>query len=99
MDYNDCIILTHKDKYRFVVPRSAIIGPIEILEQDYSTNTIKPKTIIIMSYDVYKKLAFASIDKYVQVQPDNTVGIAVAEEFSLVIEMLKNSPAFQVLKG
>ena len=98
IDYNDGIILTHKNKIRFFVPRSMIIGPVEIMERDYSSQTDKPKTIIIISYDNYKKLPVSSIEKYgIHVQPDDTIGLEVAEEFSLVIEMLKNSPAYQLL--
>lgn len=83
---------------RFFVPRSMVIGPVEVMEHDYSTHADKAKTIIIISYDNYKKLAISSVEKYgIHVQPDNTVGIEVAEEFSLVVEMLKNTPAYQLL--
>lgn len=97
MELKDCLIFTtSNEKEKIVIPRSAIKGLRTKMQRDYSANTDKEVTILMIDIDVAEALG---CDTRYTHRKDKVIGIEVVDELTVVMGMIGASKATAALFG
>ncbi len=97
MDLKDCLIFNAaSEKGKIVIPRMAVKGLRTKMIRDYSANTDKEVTVLLIDIECAELLGMDTRHSY---RKDRVIGVDVSDELTVVMGMIGASKAASALFG